>query len=70
VNWLVPKRSVQRMILTEGPLSRVHKHSEILVSEAMCAVIRMADVGRIKRERGMKLDLAFGREVMERLQRL
>jgi len=58
------------VVLTERPFSRVHEYSKILVSKAVCAVVRLGDVGRIKRERGMELDLAFDREVMERLQRL
>ena len=57
-------------ILTERPLSRVHKYGKILMGKAARAVVRVGDVGRIKREWGVKLDLAFDREVVEKLQRL
>jgi len=56
--------------LTERPLSRVHEHSKILMSEAVCTGVRVGDVGRVKRKRGVELDLTFNREVMEMLQRL
>ena len=55
---------------TEGPFCRIHEYSKIFMGKAVCAVIRMGDVGRIEREWGVELDLAFNREVVERLQRL
>ena len=57
------------MILTERPFSRVHEYRKILMSKAVCAIVRVDDVGRIKCEWGMELDLTFDREVMEGLQR-
>ena len=40
------------------------------MSEAVCTGVRVGDVGRVKRKRGVELDLTFNREVMEMLQRL
>lgn len=54
---------------TEGPFRRVHEYSKILVGKAVCAVVRIGDVGRIKREWGVELDLTFNCEVVERSQR-
>lgn len=51
-------------MLTERPFSRVHKYGKILMGKAMCVVVRMGDVGRIKREWGVELDLAFNCEVV------
>lgn len=50
---------------TEGPLRRVHKYSKIFVCEAVCVLVRASDMGRIKRERGVELDLALNCEVMK-----
>ena len=54
---------------TERPFRRVHKHSKIFVCKAVCALVQMSDMGRIKREWGVELDLTLNCEVMKRLQR-
>lgn len=57
-------------MLTERPFSRVHEYGKILMGEAVCAVVRVGDVGRIERQWGVELDLTFNCEVVEELQRL
>lgn len=53
---------------TERPLRGVHKYSKILMCKTVCVLVRASDVGRIKRERGVELDLTFDCKVMKGLQ--
>jgi hypothetical protein len=56
--------------LTERPFGRIYEYSDVFMGKTVSAIVHVAEVGRIKCERCVELDLTFNREVVEKLQRL